>query len=336
MAFDNNNVPYVVYADGTMIPFVSKFENDAWVTVGGGQVGENTSYYYLNISINNNNEIFITYNNYNTRAIDVFKLNGESWEMIGDGMSEGAATYMDMDIKNENPVIAYVDMSNGNHLTIKGYQDGEWTSVGQTACSEGAIGYPQISINDGTVYVAYTEEDMNGEISMMRYVLTTILYPPTNFSGVLFDGDCVELNWNLPLEGTPISYNVYRDNLLIANVVDMTYYDNNLPIGTYRYTLTTVYAEGESVAAGPVTIETTIGVDENELNTQFTCYPTFVKDNVRIESKDGGIIRVINVNGLVIKEVSIEARKTIIDFEGCGSGMYLLEMNGIVKRVVRN
>lgn len=50
-------------------------------------------------------------------------------------------------------------------------------------------------------------------------------------------------------------YNVYRDEVFL-NYTTLTEYDDlSLPAGTYSYTVTAVYNEGESEPAGPVTVE---------------------------------------------------------------------------------
>ena len=53
-----------------------------------------------------------------------------------------------------------------------------------------------------------------------------------------------------------LGYNVYRDGAIIspAVVTDLFYDDANVTPGTYEYTVTALYSEGESVPAGPVEV----------------------------------------------------------------------------------
>jgi hypothetical protein len=56
----------------------------------------------------------------------------------------------------------------------------------------------------------------------------------------------------------PASYNVYRDDVLVANVTGLTYADvPGLP-GTYEYTVTAVYSGVESVSSNTVTLTLTV------------------------------------------------------------------------------
>jgi len=65
-------------------------------------------------------------------------------------------------------------------------------------------------------------------------------------------------------------YNVYKDEAFLAFTTLTEYDDLNLPAGTYSYTVTAVYSEGESEPAGPVTVEIiTCNVPTNVQVTEF-------------------------------------------------------------------
>jgi len=76
---------------------------------------------------------------------------------------------------------------------------------------------------------------------------------PTDLFCLVIDND-VMLLWYAP-EGVFPSYNVYRNDELIAAVDIMMYNDFNLPDGTYSYWVTAIYAEGESPSSNVLTVQ---------------------------------------------------------------------------------
>lgn len=69
---------------------------------------------------------------------------------------------------------------------------------------------------------------------------------------------------------TLTGYNIYKDEAFLAFTTLTEYDDLTLPAGTYSYTVTAVYSEGESEPAGPVTVEIiTCNVPTNLQVTEF-------------------------------------------------------------------
>jgi len=100
---------------------------------------------------------------------------------------------------------------------------------------------PCITATDGALYVAYSDNGLQGFASCMKYAEAVILYPPTDFAAEVFGNDNVKLTWNLPIEGEPNAYKLYRDDALVATVTEMSYEDYDLPTGSHRYTISAVY-----------------------------------------------------------------------------------------------
>jgi len=74
------------------------------------------------------------------------------------------------------------------------------------------------------------------------------LSPPTDLIATVSGYD-VSLTWNAPLEGTPDSYNIYRDDAIIANITETDYDDLGLAPGIYEYCVTAVYDIDESICS---------------------------------------------------------------------------------------
>lgn len=323
----NDNCPYVFACNSQHQPMVFKFENGTWNMLGGDIVCNTDVYYYMDMLLDENDNIYITFVNQEDRSVDVYKYDGLSWAQTGNNISGGAVSHLDMSIKNNYPIISYTDQTLGDYVSVK-YFDGEnWNYVGSTTFSEGASDYPQITIYQSMAYVAFTEKDMNDVTSCMRYHEQSILYPPTNFQANVFNSDCVELTWDIPVEGSPTAYRIYRNYNKIAEVNDLSYKDYNLPAGTYHYTLTAVYGSEESLAVGPITVETTLYIEDVN-NEEYKCYPTITNNNITIESTDSGIASIISVNGMIIKNLKIEKGENTIDLSSLKAGLYFIRFEG--------
>lgn len=83
------------------------------------------------------------------------------------------------------------------------------------------------------------------------------LPPPQDLTAQV-NGDDVTLTWTAPERLELMGYNVYRDGVMVANMMNQTTMtDPDCPEGSYWYAVTAVYAEGESGHCDPVQV--TIG-----------------------------------------------------------------------------
>ncbi len=82
------------------------------------------------------------------------------------------------------------------------------------------------------------------------------LEPPQNVAATV-NGNNVTITWQAPasVSDALLGYNVYRDGIKIANLVtNLTFTDNNVPVGSHWYSVCAVYSEGESGMAQPVQV----------------------------------------------------------------------------------
>jgi hypothetical protein len=131
---------------------------------------------------------------------------------------------------------------------------------------------------------------------------TTELNPPQNLQANLISLNDVLLTWDNPSKSSSINsgnnknfpasgkseslasfpndkqrgflgYNVYRDGVIINNnaVLETSYTDTDLAIGTYNYEVTALYVEGESLPSVPVQIIIPSGAE-------ITIDPTFMEE----------------------------------------------------------
>ena len=115
------------------------------------------------------------------------------------------------------------------------------SNVGKTEFSSTTSAYPFFS--DGTLdnnFRIYDITSAGGTISF-KFGTSSDCEPPTNLVASV-EGNNVSLSW----EAAPnaVSYNIYRQNILIGNASGTTYLDGNLDFGIYIYSLRSVDANG--------------------------------------------------------------------------------------------
>ncbi|MFA7056256.1 MAG: C10 family peptidase, partial [Candidatus Cloacimonadales bacterium] len=120
-----------------------------------------------------------------------------------------------------------------------------------------ATNYTLTQLSNGAyaIFVVATYTNGDSVPSNLVNAVVEVKYTPVNFAIITF-GNNVELNWEAPTDATGIlNYNIYRNNEVIAQVVNPTYTDSDLANNNYSYAITTNYNSGESA---PTATETTL------------------------------------------------------------------------------
>lgn len=325
LVFDSNNTPIIAYADymASNLLKVRKFENGEWVAVGSGI---DNIYFYQSMTLDENDMPYLAYCAFPSYQLRAVRFNGSDFENLGDDLAEGAVSELSTCFNEGKFTVAFTNEGQSNYLSVLQY-DGGWSYVGPSLISEGPIDDPFITANDGALFVAYSDDGLQSLASCMKYAEVTILYPPTDFAAEVFGNDNVKLSWNLPIQGEPNAYKLYRDDALIATVTELQYSDNDLPSGTHRYTLSAVYPEGESVQVGPVVVETTLGFDD-QVQKHFFVYPTQVQSMLTVESDAEGSVTIYNMTGQQLSTKQIHAGSNRIDVSLLTNGVYFIQSDG--------
>ena len=322
LVFDSNNTPFIAYADymASNLLKVRKFVDGEWVAIGSGI---DNIYFYQSMALDDNDMPYLAYCAYPSYQLRAARFNGNDFESLGDDLADGAVSELNACFNDGKFTVAFTNEGQSNYLSVLQY-DGEWSYVGPSLISEGPIDDPFIIASDGALYVAYSDDGLQGLASCMKYAEITILYPPTEFAAEVFGNDNVKLSWNLPIEGEPNAYRLYRDDALIATVTELQYSDYDLPSGTHRYTLLAVYPEGESVQVGPVVVETTEGLNESK-RTGLRVYPTCFSSVLTIESDIPSMIYLYNMTGQCLMTIQIHAGNNRIDVSSLVDGVYFIK-----------
>jgi hypothetical protein len=130
-----------------------------------------------------------------------------------------------------------------------------------------------LNAGDYSYYVTAVYDGMNESLPSNTEEITIILAPPTQLSALSQPPDIV-LDWVAPEEGRNLTgYRVYRDGEEVAEVIDVTYTDENVPNGNYTYYVTAVYGSYESEPSNEVTLEHT------EVDLNIVPLTTYLKGN---------------------------------------------------------
>lgn len=193
-----------------------------------------------------NVSIYMKHTTDTTLSAGTYSLDGYTLVYNGSYANTSTADWMTATL---NPRFAYDGTSNLQILVIKGFQAYLNTGYAMWTFTPTATTRARQQRSDTaqpTTLVAST----NLPNIRFRIEPAAVLNPPVNLTATP-SNRTVALAWEVPLAGTPISYNLYRDGSLLINLNQLYYYDINVTNGTqYSYYVSAVYAEGES---GPST-----------------------------------------------------------------------------------
>ena len=145
--------------------------------------------------------------------------------------------------------------------------------------------------------------------------------------------------------GDPVSFNVYRDGSVIANVPFTGAYEysynDHVSAGHYDYQVTAVYDNCESdpaltpnLAQDYVTVNVT---SVTEIDNTVSLYPNPTKGNVKIEANNMKHITLVSALGQILYDADIDGNMYEMNLSQYKAGVYMVRVyteNGVsVKRV---
>ena len=153
--------------------------------------------------------------------------------------------------------------------------------------------------------------------------LLEVLSPITNLTAQPGDKN-VQLLWTQPVT-TPLSYNIYCNNVLLTNTTSLEYLDVPLVGGSLNYCVTAVYALGESTEAC-TTVEIVLGLPNTD-QAAYRIYPNPSSDIINvIAPAKFSEVRMINSLGKVVYRNSNKVTNLRILAKGFEPGMYILQI----------
>ncbi len=179
LAINNNDVPYVFYAEGSDSgkATVKKFENDSWQIVGqaGFSIGQISS---ISVIIDDDDVPYVAYSDSgNENSVYVKKFENGSWLPVGDEAGIPVTVYSSQNTlfigNNNTPYIAYrLNVTSFpsyiSEVGFKKYINNEWQQVGELILEGPGIGTSFGLYND-IPYMAYTVGENEDSATVIRF-----------------------------------------------------------------------------------------------------------------------------------------------------------------------
>ena len=335
MTFDGNDTPYIVYVDNNSSDkvYVCKFENGTWQQVGEslGRTSQQPK-----IAFDSEGKLYAAINNCDTHNIDLLRFDNGTWQTVAENISGCQTEKFDMTVNGTKLVLAFANQNEDNKLSVVKFNGETYESLGGTTCTSDPIDNASLCFNNNFIQVSFDIFSIFGDYknaSCMRFA-QVISFPPANLKAELIQNNSVKLTWETPLQGEPMSYIVYRDGTRITETAELGFTDENLMPGTYHYTVTTKYADGESMPTYPVAVEITSGVNETSLC--FLLYPTITASAITISSQINGVLEVYNSNGQKVMTFNISEGENHIDVSGLAQGIYFIGNGKQAVKIIKN
>ena len=155
------------------------------------------------------------------------------------------------------------------------------------------------------------------------------------------------ISWDAPEEGSPIGYNVYVNNKLVAEKTEKLSYTLTNQKGNLIVEVVALY-ENETTSVGIITTAKSEGNNGDEINVEeltssFNIYPNPVSDKLYIETEvEIKEVAIYTITGVLVGQQTTDNRQQTlsIDVTNLNSGVYFVKVvtndGEVVKRIVKN
>ena len=134
-------------------------------------------------------------------------------------------------------------------------------------------------------------------------------------------------SWDAPTMGNPIGYNVYVNNVLVAeNTTDLSYTFAGELGSFYTVAVVALYDEDKTSIKMLVGMENTWSVEENEASL-CKVYPNPASSQVRIEAEnDIESVKVYNMLGALVETIPANAKTVNVNLNQYSNGVYFFNI----------
>jgi hypothetical protein len=182
------------------------------------------------------------------------------------------------------------------------------------------------------------ESELTAGVTVVIIYIPVLCEKPVNFSGRSEKYDAV-ISWNEPanIDGVLLGYNIYRDELLIAETVAAIteFRDEKLADGTYTYQISAFYEhceESELTDGVSVTIITD-AINEMPVSS-FNIYPNPTNGSVTISGNGLNCVEIYDIQGRKLAEYNNITETLQINVNNYENGIYLVKIYSDTTQIV--
>ena len=186
--------------------------------------------------------IYMKHTTANSMSNGDYSLDGYTLVYDGNFPNTDASGWMEVDLAN---MFNYNGTQNLSLLIVKGYQ--QWiNNYPYWTYSSTATARVRQNRSDSAAPIALTTSTYLPNLMLKLFPAPPPLYPAQNLNAVAGFRQ-VDLSWEAPISGTPITYKLYRNGSLLNTVNALTYSDVSVQNGqNYSYYVKAAYGSGDS------------------------------------------------------------------------------------------
>ncbi len=306
-----------------VVPSVSRTMDFALTVRDNAVYGPETGSDVMTVTVDGNSGPFVVTSQQSNTTWEVGDINTVTWDVANTNQAPINATTVAISLSIDGgytyPVTLATGVPNTGRYDVVVPQISEPTQTARLMIrAENNIFYA-INASDFSI-------DLNDDIT-------------DKLTGTLDDG-LVHLNWeafDTPLN-SPIHYNVYRNDELIATVTETTYSELLTVFGSYKYKIVAVDNTNKEETSNTVILEfSSLSTLEVGING-FKYFPNPVNQTLIIEANEA--ITRIEIYNLIGHLISVEEhtfkKRTEIDLSHLSSGMYYIRSFSNEKKEVFN
>ena len=198
---------------------------------------------------------------------------------------------------------------------------------------------------DDLEVVVFVQENSTKTVyqSALSVESENLLLPPMNLQAETVNKN-INLSWTAPVSTNLIGYNIYRNGEQINSsaINETEYSDQDLENGVYRYTVTAVYNDAESIHSNSSTVEMSYytGVSNEKLE-EVSVSPNPADDHFIIKKTSGfDSVVIYDLTGQIVYQKNTDNNNMQINSQAFKPGVYLvklmsLDSQKIVKLIIK-